>query len=94
MHNAAYTSDSFENRLFDFTALPLAGVLVTLYGLKNKIIVGEKQSSLGYLRFQISCIFAEYDLFKPTVSIQKCTYMNFRILTQFYINFSRQDHQI
>ena len=83
MHNAAYTSDSFENRLFDFTALPLAGVLVKLYGLKNKIIVGEKQSSLGYLRFQISCIFAEYDLFKSTIFIQNFICMNFRInLTQ------------
>ena len=45
---------------------------------------------MGYLHFQIGCIFAKYDLFKPAMSIQNCIYMNFRInLTQFYINFSR-----
>ena len=37
------------------------------------------QLALGYLRFQIGCIFAEYDLFNPTISIQNCIYMNFRI---------------
>ena len=48
-----------------------------------------------YLRFQLGCEFAEYDLFKPTISIQNCIYMNFRInLIQFDINFSRQEHQI
>ena len=36
-----------------------------------------------------------YISLKSTISIQNCTYMNFRInLTQFYINFSRQEHQI
>ena len=35
--------------------------------------------TLGYLRFQIGCIFAEYDLIKPTISIQNCIYRNFRI---------------
>ena len=35
------------------------------------------------LSFQIDCVFAEYDLFKPIISIQ-----NFGInLTQFYINY-------
>ena len=29
---------------------------------------------LGYHRFQIGCIFAEYELFKPTISIQNCKY--------------------
>ena len=42
-----------------------------------------------------NCIFAEYDLLKPTISIQIFIYINFRInLIQFYINFSRQEHQI
>ena len=50
---------------------------------------------MGYNRFQIGCVFAEYDLFKPTISIQNCINMNFRIiLTQLYINFSKQEHQI
>ncbi len=38
---------------------------------------------------------SEYDQFKPTTFIQNCMYINFRIyLTQFYINFSRQEHPI
>ena len=50
---------------------------------------------MGYNRFQIGCVFAEYDLFKPTTFIQNCIYMNFRIIsTQFYIDFSRQEHHI
>ena len=41
------------------------------------------------------CVFAEYYLFKPTIFIQNFIYIHFRIiLTQFYINFSRQEHQI
>ena len=49
-----------------------------------------------YLRFQIGCVFAKYDLFKPTIFLQNCLciYMNFRIKAQFYINFSRQEHLI
>ena len=40
-------------------------------------------------------LIAEYDLFKPTTFLQNCIYINFCIdLTQFYINFSRQEHQI
>ena len=43
----------------------------------------------------IGLVLVEYDLFKPTISIQNCIYTNFRInLKQFYINFSRQEHQI
>ena len=62
-----------------YTALPLVGVLAIL----------------GYRRFQICCVFAEYDLLKPTIFIQNIIYIDFRInLTQFYINFSRQEHQI
>ena len=39
--------------------------------------------------------FVEYDLFYTTNVIQNCIYINFRInLTQFYINFSTQEHQI
>jgi len=38
------------------------------------MIIGENLSykyvSLGYLRFQIGCVFVEYDLFKPIISIQ------------------------
>ena len=53
------------------------------------------QAPVRYRRFQIGCVFVENDLFNTTTFIQNCLYMNFRInLTQFYINFSRQDHQI
>ena len=40
-------------------------------------------STLGYRCFQIGCVFAEYDPFKPTIFIQH--FINFRIL--------RQEHQ-
>ena len=40
------------------------------------MIIGENLSynklSLGYHFFQIDCVFAEYDLFKSTISIQNC----------------------
>ena len=50
---------------------------------------------MGNRRFQIGLVFVEYNLFNTTTCIQNCIYMNFRInLTQFYINFSRQEHQI
>ena len=50
---------------------------------------------MGYRRFQIGCVFVEYDLFNTTTFIQNCMYINSRKnLTQFYINFSRQKHQI
>ena len=38
--------------------------------------------SAGYLLFQIVCVFAEYDRFKPTISIQNGIYMN-TVLYQF-----------
>ena len=51
--------------------------------------------SVGYGRFQIGCVFVEYDLFNTTTLIQNSIYMYFRInLTQICINFSRQEHQI
>ena len=44
---------------------------------------------------QIGCIFVEYDRFQLTISIQNCMNMNFRInLTQFFIKFWKQEHQI
>ena len=47
---------------------------------------------MGYHRFQIGCVFVEYDLFNTTTFIQNCIYMNFRIkFTQFYINFLRRN---
>ena len=50
---------------------------------------------VGYTRFQIGCVFVEYDLFKPTTFIQDVRYMKFRIdLALFYFNFSRQKYQI
>ena len=38
---------------------------------------------MGYRRFQIGSVFAQYDLFKPTIFKHNFDYMNFRIhLTQ------------
>ena len=63
-----------------------------------KIIKGANlldfQAPVGYNLFQIGCIFAEYELLNLLL-LYKIVYMNFRIiLTQFYINLSRQEHQI
>ena len=47
----------------------------------------------GYPSFQIGCVPAEYDLFKALNLLPNLTYISFGIiLTQFYINFSRQEH--
>ena len=69
--------------------------------MQNKnlyIIIGANlrfSGSVGYNRFQIGCVYVEYDLFNTTISIQNCIYMNFRInLTQFYINFLRHEYHI
>ena len=50
---------------------------------------------MGYRRFKIGCVFAKYDLFKPTIFIQHSINVHFCInLTQFYINFLRPEHQV
>ena len=60
------------------TTLTLVGVLV-----------------MGYRRFQIGCVIVEYGLFNTTNVIQNLIYQRFGIiLTQFCINFSRQEHQL
>ena len=54
-------------------------------------------SPVEYRRFQNGCVFVEYDLFNDTIFIQNCIYIHFRInlsLTEFYIKFLRQEHQI
>ena len=50
---------------------------------------------MGYRRFQIGYLIVEYGLFNTTNFIQNLIYIHFGIiLTQFYINFLRQEHQI
>jgi len=50
---------------------------------------------VGYNRFQIGWVIVEYDLFNATTFIQNLTYVRFGIIfTQFYVNFSRQEHKI
>ena len=50
---------------------------------------------MAYNRFQIDCVTVEYDLFNTTTFIQILAYAHFGIiLTQFYVNFSRQEHKI
>ena len=47
-----------------------------------------------FSNFQIRCVFAENDLFKTFIPILHLIYISFGItLTQFYINFSWQEHQ-
>ena len=45
----------------------------------KKIIKGANlrfSGSCGHRRFQIGCVFVEYDLFKPTTSIQNFRYID------------------
>ena len=50
---------------------------------------------MGYSSFQIGCVIVEYGLFNTATLIRNLTYIRFGInFTQFYINFSRQEHQI
>ena len=62
--------------------------------MEKKIRIGANlrfSGSWGYRRFQIGCVFVEYDLLIYNF-YTKMLCMNFRInLTQFYINFSRQE---
>ena len=54
-------------------------------------------SALDDPNFHICSLFVEYDLFKTLIQIahEIYIYMSFGItLTQFYINFLRQKHQI
>ena len=40
---------------------------------------------MGYLRFIIGCVFAEYDLFKPIICIQNFLYkFSYKFDTVFY----------
>ena len=48
---------------------------------------------MGYNRFQIGCVIVESNLFNAATFIQNLTYVFYGIiLTQFYVNFSRQEH--
>ena len=76
---------------------------LSIISIKNEkkmkmIIIGANlrfSGSCGISSFQIGYIFVEYNLWNTPTLIQNCIYMNLRInLVQFYINFSRQEHQI
>ena len=50
---------------------------------------------MRYNHFQIGCVIVEYDLFNTTNLIQNQAYARFGIiLSPFYANFSRQEHNI
>jgi len=68
---------------------------------KNKILIiianlrVSGPVAVRYSRFQIGCVIDEYDLFNAKTFIQNLTDVLFgMILTQFYVNFSRQEHKI
>jgi len=53
------------------------------------------QVAVRYSCFQIGYVCVEYDLLNATTFIQNLTYVRFDIiLSQFYVNFSRQEHII
>ena len=72
-------------------------IILSIIFIKNEklliqIMIGANLSylgfSAGYRRFQIGCVFAEYNLFKPTIFKQNFIYIIFcKNLTQFKINF-------
>ena len=49
----------------------------------------DSQTPVGYKRFQISCVFTKYDLFKPTTFIQNLTYVRFRLIWHSFMSISR-----
>jgi len=58
-----------------------------------------KPENLGLLWdiivFRLVAVIDGYDLFNATTFIQNRTYVRFGIIvTQFFVNFSRQEHQI
>ena len=64
-------------------------IIFSKYTTKLKLFCGISSFSDW---FRICGIWSDYNI---TTFIQNCTYMNFRInLTQFYMNFLRQEHQI
>ena len=75
---------------YRYAAAPLKIQLYFLNELALKIWTLGTYITVPYLnskgkRFQIGCVFVEYDLFNTTTFIQNCIYMNFRInLTQFF----------
>ena len=50
---------------------------------------------MGYSSFQIGCVFVEYGLFNTTNLLLNLIFIRFGIiLTQFYLNFARQDRSL
>ena len=69
-------------------------IILSIIFIKNEKLLNSNNNRskpkfvLEYRRFQIGCVFAEHDRFKPTIFIQNIIYIDFCInLTQFYINF-------
>ena len=72
---------------------------ITIKNAKKKIIIGANLRSSGSWVLWNIVVFRMVtyllNMFNTKTFLQNCIYMNFRInLTQFYINFSRQEHQI
>ena len=89
---------NIKNRgfLYYVVYIILYGIVKTKFKILKTLFQMEYRLQSMYNHFQIGCVFAKYDLFKPITFIQNCIYiyMNFRInLTKFYINFLRQEHK-
>ena len=70
--------------------------LFKIQNSNHKIITVANLSFSGFSRISLfGCVTAEYGLFNTTNLIQNLIYIRFGIiLTQFYINLSRQKHPI
>ena len=91
----------FSWRNTDYTLYRLYVIILSIISIKNakqKLYqeqIWDSQAPVGYSSFQIDCVIVEYGLFNTTNCILNLIYIRFGvILTQFYINFSRQEHQI
>ena len=75
-------------------------LIFSILSIKNEKLLNSnnKRSKppLGYRRFQIGCVFSEQDLFKTKIIIPNLikNIVFGIVLTQFYVNISRQELRI
>ena len=87
-----WADDTDESRLSPFLWLYLLKMIK--YSNQNIIRACLHLGTSGLSYFSDS-VFADYDLFKTLIHIPYHIFIGFGIiLTHFYINFSRQEHQI
>ena len=70
-------------------------ILSIISFLNEKLLnTNNNRNQTKFFRLPWDIVFAEYDLFKPAFYTKFYIYTFCIKLTQFYVNFSRQEHQI